>query len=181
MTKEEKFQIVEALSQKLAGSDYFYIVDAGSMTVAETNKFRRACFNKGVEYLVAKNTLIAKALENLGTVDYTEFNKNVLKGFSGIMISPESGNLPGKILQEYRKGMKKNRQLPVLKGASVDGALFFGGDSQLETLANIKSKNELIGDVIGMLQAPAQNVVSALKNSGGTILGILQTLEEKNA
>ncbi|PWJ44987.1 50S ribosomal protein L10 [Sediminitomix flava] len=178
MTKQEKLNLVEELSQKLANTENFYIVDAGTMTVAEVNNFRQACFNKGIEYRVVKNTLIAKALEALNNdVDYADFNANVLKGFSGIMFS-EAGNTPAKVLKEVHKGAAKDRQLPALKGASIDSTLFIGAD-QLETLSNIKSKNELIGDVIGLLQSPAKNVISALKSGQDTIAGVLKTLEER--
>ncbi|MEH0157540.1 50S ribosomal protein L10 [Limibacter armeniacum] len=178
MTKQEKFELVEELSQKLAATDYFYIVDAASMTVEEVNKFRQACFDKGIEYRVVKNKLIEKALGTL-EADYSEFtDKAVLKGMSGIMFSPESGSAPAKALKEFRKGMGKDRQIPVLKGASVDSALYVG-DNTLEALTSIKSKAELIGDVIGLLQSPAKNVISALSSSGQTISGILKTLEER--
>lgn len=179
MTKQDKINLVEELSQKLANTENFYIVNAGSMTVAEVNKFRKACFNKGIEYKVYKNTLIAKALKELNNdVDYAEFNDKVLRGFSGIMFSPESGNLPAKILEEIHKAARKDRKLPALKGASIDSTLFIG-ENQLETLSNIKSKNELIGDVIGLLQSPAKNVISALKSGQDTITGVLKTLEDR--
>ncbi|MEN7548254.1 50S ribosomal protein L10 [Rapidithrix thailandica] len=178
MTKEEKKQLVGKLSEKLSNTDYFYITDASGMTVAEINDFRSLCFEKGVEYRVVKNTLIQKALETLET-DYTDFNNNVLKGFSGIMFSPEVGNLPAKILKEYRKKSgKKDDPRPLLKGASIDSDLFIG-DENLDTLSNLKSKQELIGEIIGLLQSPAKNVVSALQSGGDTLAGLVKTLAER--
>lgn len=178
MTKEEKIDIVNELTERLKGTDYFYIADASGMTVAEVNNFRRACFDKGIEYTVYKNTLIKKALDNLDA-DYSDFDGTVLKGFSGVMFSQEVGNLPAKVLLDYRKKAgKKETPKPLLKGASIDTALFIG-DNQLETLSKIKSKQELIGEIIGLLESPAKNVISALQSGGDTIAGIVKTLEER--
>lgn len=176
MTREEKAVIIEELSAKFANTNFFYITDAGGLSVAEVNSFRRLCFEKGVEYRVVKNTLIAKALEKLDT-DYSSWNGSVLKGFSGIMFSTESSNLPAKLIKEFRK-KGKNTTKPVLKGASIDSDLFAGDDS-LDMLVALKSKNELIGDIIGLLQSPAKNVVSALQSSGGKLAGIVKTLSER--
>ncbi|TAE39306.1 MAG: 50S ribosomal protein L10 [Runella slithyformis] len=175
MTREEKAAIIGKLSDKFQTIPYFYIVDAAGMTVEQTNNLRRKCYTQGVEYLVAKNTLIAKALETLET-DYTPFNDTVLTGFSGIMFHPESGKAAAKLIKEFRKesGNKKLK----LKGASVDNSLFIGED-QLETLLTLKSKQELLGEVIGLLQSPAKNVLSALQSSGGKLAGILKTLSER--
>jgi len=176
MTKEDKIQLVKELSQKLAVTDYFYVADASGMTAGQVNEFRGACFAKGVEYQVVKNTLIAKALDTLDA-DYSEFD-GVLKGFSGIMFSPEAGNIPAKILKEFRKGQAKGAQKPLLKGASIQGELYIG-DDQLETLSSLKSKNELIGEIVGLLQSPAKNVISALQSGGQKLSGILETLAER--
>ncbi len=179
MTREEKINIVNELTEKLKSTDYFYIADSSAMTVAEVNQFRRECFKNGIEYVVYKNTLIKKALENLDT-DYSEFDQ-VLKGFSGIMFSPEVGNLPAKVLKTFReKAGKKETPRPILKGASIDTAIYVG-DDQLDALSKVKSKQELLGELIGLLQSPAKNVVSALKSGGQTIAGILKTLEEREA
>lgn len=175
MTREKKAIIIEELSEKLASTDYFYITDASGMTVAQINNFRRLCFDRGLEYTVFKNTMIKKALENSKT-DYSAFNTAVLKGFSGIIFSPESGNLPAKVLKEFYKGGLKS---PVFKGASVDTALFVG-IAELETLVSLKSKQELVGEIIGLLQSPAKNVVSALQSGGQKLSGILKTLSEKS-
>lgn len=175
MTREEKAVIIDELSEKFKAIPYFYIVDATGMTVEETNNLRRKCFNEGVEYRVVKNTLIAKALETLDT-DYTPFKSTVLKGFSGVMFHPESGKAAAKLIKEYRKESGNDKLK--LKGASVEYSLFIGAD-QLETLLTLKSKQELIGEIIGLLQSPAKNVVSALQSSGGKLAGILKTLSER--
>ncbi len=178
MTREEKIELVKELSVKFANTNYFYITDASGMSVAEINNFRRLCHSKGIEYRVVKNTLIQKALEPLET-DFTEFEEKVLKGFSGIMFSPEVGNLPAKLLLDFRKKAPKDKKRPVLKGASIDTA-FYIGDDQLEALSKVKSKEELLGELIGLLQSPAQNVISALQSGGNTIAGLLKTLEERS-
>ena len=176
MTKEEKIKFVEELTDKLQNTGFFYVTDTGGMTVAEVNDFRRLCFEKGLEYKVIKNTLIEKALNNLDA-DYAEFSEKVLKGFSGVMFSPETANLPGKVIKEYRKKSGK-KDMPVLKGASIDGDVFIGND-QLDALADLKSKEDLIGEVITLLQSPAKNVVSALQSGGNTIAGLVKTLQER--
>ncbi|SIT91078.1 50S ribosomal protein L10 [Pontibacter indicus] len=173
MTREEKEIIVKDLSEKLANTSYFYITDASTMSVASINQFRRMVFERGLEYKVYKNTFIKKALDTL-EADTTNL-EGVLKGSSGIVFSAESGNAPGKLLKDFRK---KGNALPLLKGAYIDGGVFVG-ENQLDTLASIKSKNELIGEIVGLLQSPAKNVVSALQSSGGKLAGILKTLSEK--
>ncbi len=173
MTREEKEIIVNELSEKFANTNYFYITDASTMSVASINQFRRMCFDRGLEYKVYKNTLIQKALETL-EADTTAL-EDVLKGASGILFSTESGNAPAKLIKDFRK---KGSTLPLLKGAYIDAGLFIGED-QLDALSKIKSKNELIGDIISLLQSPAKNVVSALQSSGGKLAGILKTLSEK--
>ena len=176
MTREEKYEVVEQLTEKLKGTEYFYIVDAGGMTVEQINAFRRMCFEKGIEYQVAKNTLIKKALDNLGA-DFTPFvEKKVLKGFSGIMFGTDSANAPAKLLKEFHKKTAKAK--PELKGASISFGLFTGAES-LDALATLKSKNELLGEVIAALQAPAQNVIAALQSGGNNLAGILKTLGDK--
>jgi large subunit ribosomal protein L10 len=176
MTKEEKTQVIGELAEKFSEVNFFYVTDSSGMSVAQVNKFRRLCFEKGIEYKVVKNTLIEKALEKANVGDYSEFYGNVLKGTSAIMFSPESGKLPAELLKSFRKGGGK---LPVLKGASVGGALFYGDDS-IDLLTKLKSKNELIGEVIGLLQSPAKNVISALQSGGNKLAGIVKTLSEKN-
>jgi large subunit ribosomal protein L10 len=173
MTKEEKGAIIDDLSQKFQSIPYFYITDASGMSVAETNNLRRLCFERGIEYVVVKNTLIKKALETVENADYASFDE-VLKGFSGVMFHPENGKAAAQLIKEFRKTNDKLK----LKGASVDYSLFIGAD-QLDTLINLKSRTELIGDIIGLLQSPAKNVVSALTSGGGKLAGILKTLSER--
>jgi len=159
MTREEKEKIIEGLSQKFSENAHFYVTDASGFTVEQINNFRRQCFKSGIEYKVYKNTLIQKALERQEGVDYSPIFK-VLSGFSGVMFSKEVGNAPAKVLKEYRKKMEGK---PVLKAASIKSELYIG-DENLNTLADMKSKNELIGEIISMLQAPARNIISALQN-----------------
>lgn len=177
MTKDEKIAIVEELSSKLASTPYFYITDASGMSVAQVNNFRRTCFEKGMEYKVYKNSLIKKALEQ----QEADFNGlyPALKGFSGILFYGESGAEPAKLLKDfYKKSGQRDKFRPALKGASIETAIYLGVD-QLDALIAVKSKNELIGEVIGLLQSPAKNVVGALKSGGNKIAGILKTLSEK--
>jgi large subunit ribosomal protein L10 len=175
MTKQEKTQVINELAEKLKVYNYFYFADASGLTVAEVNDFRRLCFQRGVEYNVYKNTLIKKALETLET-DYSSFNDVVLKGFTGIIFSKESGNLPAKVIKEFRKS--KGNVKPIFKGASIDTGLFIGNDT-LDTLSNLKSKFELIADVIMLLQSPAKNVVSSLQSGQNKLAGIVKTLAER--
>jgi large subunit ribosomal protein L10 len=175
MTKQEKYALVDALVDKLQNTNYFYITDTSGMSVAQINDFRGACFKKGLEYRVVKNKLIAKALERLDT-DYTEFSEKVLKGFSGIIFSTESGKVPAEVIKDFTKKSKLDK--PALKGASIDSAIFIGAE-HLDTLSKIKSKEELLGEVIGLLQSPITNVLGALQSGGHTISGILKTLEER--
>ncbi len=175
MTREDKASVIEELSEKFSNSPYFYLTSAAGMSVAEVNQLRRLCFERGVEYRVIKNTLIRKALETLST-DYSSFNETVLKGFTGVMFHPESGKVPAKLIKEFKKATGSDKL--ALKGASVDTAIFIGAD-QLDALITLKSKEELIGDIIGLLQSPAKNVVSALTSGGGKLAGILKTLSEK--
>ncbi len=177
MTREEKVQIVDELRDKMSRSDYFYITDASGMSVKQINDFRRKCFEKGVEYKVYKNTLIKKAVD----AHYGEIAEldPALKGFSGVMFAPvESAKLPAQILRDFRKG---GVERPKLKGACIDRAVFLGDDT-IKQLSELKSKNELIGEIIGLLQSPAKTVISGLQASGGQkISGLLKALEARSA
>ncbi|MBX7125623.1 MAG: 50S ribosomal protein L10 [Cyclobacteriaceae bacterium] len=173
MTREEKGQIIEVLAEKFANHAHFYITDASGFTVAQVNAFRRICFHTGVEYGVYKNTLIRKALEKNGS-NYEPVFK-ALHGFSGVIFSKESGNLPARAIKEYRK---KHEGKPVLKAACIDSDIFIG-DENLNMLSDLKSKNELIGDVIALLQSPAKNVISALLSGPHKVAGIVKALEER--
>jgi large subunit ribosomal protein L10 len=175
MTREEKAAVIDELSQKFATTPYFYITNASGMSVEEVNQLRRLCFERGVEYRVIKNTLIRKALETSDT-DYTSFDESVLKGFSGVMFHPESGKVPAQLIKDFRK--KSGKDKLKFKGASVDSSLFIGAD-QIDKLISLKSKQEMLGEVIGLLQSPAKNVLSALLGGGNKLAGILKTLSEK--
>lgn len=173
MTKEQKQEIVLDLKEQFSSFNSFYITDTSALSVEKINKIRRKCFERGIKIQVAKNTLIRKAMEQTGT-DYSELF-GALKGTSAIMFT-EQGSLPAKLIKELRKEGDK----PVLKGACIDMA-FFIGDNQLETLATLKSKEELVGEIIGILQSPAKNVISALNSGGGKLAGIVKTLSERAA
>ncbi|WP_149240892.1 50S ribosomal protein L10 [Dyadobacter sp. 32] len=174
MTREEKAVIIDELSQKFSSTPYFYITNATGMSVGEVNTLRGLCFERGIEYRVVKNTLIRKALEAQDT-DYSSFNE-VLKGFSGIMFHPESGKVPAQLIKEFKKktGIDKLK----FKGASVDTSVFVG-ENQLDVLIALKSKQEMVGEIIGLLQSPAKNVIGALSSGGHKLAGILKTLSEK--
>ena len=175
MTREEKAQIIEELSEKFAENSHFYITDASGLTVEQVNTFRRLCFKSGIEYGVYKNTLIRKALEKQDGTDFSPIF-GALKGFSGVLFSREIGNMPARVLKEYRVKLEGK---PVLKAASI-GSDFFIGDENLKMLSELKSKNELIGDVISLLQSPAKNVISALMSGEHTVAGLVKALEERN-
>ncbi|MFD2696658.1 50S ribosomal protein L10 [Mesonia sediminis] len=171
MTREEKSQVIKDLTAQLADTSTIYLADISGLDAGTTSNLRRACFKANVSLSVVKNTLLAKAMES-SDKDFGDLPQ-VLKGNTSIMIS-ETGNAPAKVIKEFRKKSEK----PLLKGAFIDEAIYVG-DENLEALANIKSKDEVIGDIIGLLQSPAKNVVSALKSGGGKIAGILKTLSEK--
>lgn len=174
MTREDKAQLISNLTEKFKESDHFYIADTSGLTVAEINKFREMCFNKGVEYKLVKNTLIKKALENVEG-DYSSLDE-VLKGTSGIMFVNENANAPAKIIKEFKKEDSNDR--PKFKAASIESDLFIGED-QLGALASLKSKQELIGEVVTLLQSPAKNVLSLLQSGEQKLAGIVKTLSER--
>ncbi|RSK51179.1 50S ribosomal protein L10 [Hymenobacter rigui] len=179
MIREDKQALVDELSEKFQSHNAFYIADASGMSVAKINEFRRLCFTRGLEFKVYKNTFIRKALDTLGA-DTAEMDA-ALKGQSGILFSKESGNAPAKLLQDFYKSQNYGKNVepkPALKGAYVDAGIYIGAN-QLASLSTLKGKNELIGDVIGLLQSPAKNVISALSSGGSKLAGILKTLSEK--
>lgn len=172
MDKVQKTNEIADLKAKFEESPFFYICDASTLTVEKTNQFRRLCYNKGVEFRVAKNTLIKKALEQIS--EGYEALYPSLNGPTGILFAKE-GSVPAKILKQFRE---KNER-PVLKSAYIDSDIFIG-DNQIAVLAALKSKSELLGEVIGLLQSPAKNVISGLQASGGQkIAALLQTLEKR--
>ena len=171
MTREEKSLVIENLTAQLAENNVIYVTDLTGLNAEETTSLRRACFKANIKLAVVKNSLLAKAMES----SEKEFGDlpSVLKGNSTLMFS-EVGNAPAKLIKEFRK---KSDKL-VLKGAFIEEAIFIGAE-QLEALSSIKSKEEVIGDIIGLLQSPAKNVISALKSGGGKLAGIIKTLSEK--
>ncbi len=175
MTREEKAFIIDELSQKFENTPYFYLTNASGMTVAEVNGLRRLCFERGVEYRVIKNTLIRKALET-SSIDYSPFDAEVLKGNTGVMFHPESGKVPAQLIKDYRK--KSGKDKLKFKGASVDMSLFIGAD-QIERLITLKSKQEVLGEIISLLQSPAKNVLSGLLSGSTKLAGIVKTLSER--
>jgi large subunit ribosomal protein L10 len=171
MKKEEKTQLIDALAEKLTSVTNFYLTDISDLNVETSNKLRRLCFKRNIELSMIKNTLLKKALEKTGRDFEPLFN--VLKGSTSIMFA-ETANDPAKLIREFRRTSPK----PILKAAYVE-EMFFVGDDQLDALINIKSKNELIADIIFILQSPARNVISALQSSGNILSGIVKTMSEK--
>jgi len=172
MRREEKDLIIEDLRDQLSGSKHFYLADTSALNAEETSKLRRKCFEKEIKLLVVKNTLLKKALEKLEG-DY-ESIYTVLESPTSIMFC-ETGNVPAKLIKEFRRSHEK----PVLKAAYVEESIYLG-DEQLEALSSLKSKEELIGDVLMLLQSPMKGVLSALSSSGSNLAGALKTLSEKS-
>jgi large subunit ribosomal protein L10 len=171
MTREEKSQVIDDLTAQLTEGSIIYLADISGLDAVSTSNLRRACFKADVKLAVVKNTLLAKAMEK-SDKDFGELPE-VLRGNTSIMIS-ETGNGPAKVIKEFRKTSDR----PILKGAYVEEAIYVG-DDQLDALVSIKSKEEMIGEIIGLLQSPAKNVISALQSGGQTLTGILKTLSEK--
>src|SRR5690606_8473440 len=171
MTREEKSRVIEDLTAQLAETNVIYVADISGLDAETTSDLRRACFKAGIKLEVVKNTLLEKAMETSDN-NYGDL-PSILKGNTSIMIA-ENGNAPAKVIKDFRKKSDK----PVLKGAYIHEAVFIG-DNQLDALVALKSKEEVIGEIIGLLQSPAKNVVSALKSGGGKIAGIVKTLSER--
>ena len=171
MTREEKATVIEDLTAQLAENPNIYLADISGLNAVDTSNLRRACFKANIKLAVVKNTLLAKAMEG-SDKEFGELSE-VLKGNTSLMLS-ETGNAPAKLIKNFRKKSEK----PVLKGAFIEEAVYIG-DENLDALVNIKSKEEVIGDIIGLLQSPAKNVISGLKSGGGKLAGILKTLSEK--
>ncbi|MGB7393841.1 MAG: 50S ribosomal protein L10 [Pricia sp.] len=171
MTREEKGIEIKNLTERLGESSTIYLADISGLDAVQTSNLRRACFKANVKLSVVKNTLLRKAME----ASDKEFGKlpETLKGNTSLMFS-EVGNAPAKIIKNFRK----KEPIPALKGAFVEEAIYIG-DENLDRLVEIKSKEEMIGEIIGLLQSPAKNVISGLKASGGKLAGILKTLSER--
>ncbi len=175
MTREEKTQIINSIAEKLNEYPHFYITDISDLNAEQTAKLRRKCFEKEVALIVVKNTLFEKALEQIGGDRVAELAP-VLKGATSIMFS-HVNKAPAVLIDEFRKEADK----PLLKAAYVEESVYIG-DEMLKALTAIKSREELIGDIVGLLQSPAKNVISALQASaGGKVAGLVKALEEKSA
>lgn len=173
MKREEKQAIIDELTSSFGGEAHYYLADTAGLTVEEVNNLRGMCFKKGVKLRVAKNTFIKKAME----AQEADLSKliDILEGPTSIFFT-EVSNAPAKVIKEFRKKNEK----PILKGAVIGGEAVFIGEANLEALVNLKSKEELIGDIIGLLQSPAKNVIGALQGSGGQkIAGLLKALGER--
>ena len=171
MTREEKSTVIEDLTAQLAENSIIYLADISGLDAGTTSNLRRECYKSNIKLAVVKNTLLAKAME-ASDKDFGNLS-SILKGNTSLLLS-ETGNAPAKLIKSFRKKSEK----PLLKGAFIETAIYVG-DDQLDTLVNIKSKEEVIGDIIALLQSPAKNVISGLKSGGGKLAGILKTLSEK--
>lgn len=171
MTREEKSLVIKDLTSQLADNTIIYLADISGLDAGTTSDLRRACHKSNIKLAVVKNTLLAKAME-ASDKDFGDL-PSTLKGNTSILFS-DTGNAPAKVIKEFRKKSDK----PVLKGAYVEEAIYIG-DDQLNTLVSIKSKEELVGDIITLLQSPAKNVISALQSGGNKLSGIIKTLSEK--
>lgn len=175
MNKEQKNQEIEGLVEELNNNEIFYIADTSTLNAAATSQLRRECFKAGIKLRVVKNTLLKKAMERVEGKDYSSLFE-ALNGPTAVMYS-EVGNAPARLIKEFRKKYEK----PELKAAFIQDDCYVG-DNQLDALVALKSKEELIGDIIGLLQSPAKNVISALQgNAGQKIAGLVKALEERNA
>lgn len=172
MTRSEKTNAIEELKLKFQESNNFYIADSSTLTVEQINALRRTCFEKDIEVKVVKNTLAIKAMEQVEDKEFSALFDS-LKGPSTIFFA-EVANAPAKVMKEFRKSNEK----PVLKAAYIDSDVFVG-DDQIDVLAALKSKEELVGEIIVLLQSPAKNVISALKSGGSKLAGIVKTLQER--
>lgn len=171
MKREEKTIVINALAEKLQQYPHYYVVDIADLNAKQTADLRQACFNGGISLVMVKNTLLREALKSVNKADDQIFE--ILKGSSSVMFS-EVGNAPAKLIKDFGK---KNGK-PVLKAAYVDECTYIGSEN-LEALVNVKSRDEMIADVIALLQSPAKNVISALQSSGHKLSGIVKTLSEK--
>jgi len=171
MKKEEKSQLIDSLADQLKSANTFYLADISNLNADTTSRLRRICYKRNVQLQVVKNTLLKKAMEQTGK-SFEEFYP-ILVGSTSILFS-EVANDPAKLIKDFRRTAQK----PILKGAYVEETIYLG-DDQLDTLVNIKSRLELIGELIGLLQSPTYNVISALQSGGNKLSGIVKTLSEK--
>lgn len=175
MNKDQKNEVIEALKEKFNQYNNFYVTNTESLSVAQVNKLRKICFDKNVEMKVAKNTLIKKALESIDSTRFTGVYES-LNGVTALLFS-ENAKEPALIISSFRTDTKGEK--PVLKAAYIDSSIFVG-DKELESLKTLKSKQDLIGEIIGLLQSPAKNVISGL-NAGNKLAALVKALEERAA
>ncbi len=173
MTRTEKAAVIEALKEKLNDTEFFYVTDSSALTVEQVNNFRQLCYEKGVEMKVVKNTLFRKALEAGDTEKNYERLYEVLKGTTAVLWT-KTANAPAKVIKEFRE----NHEKPVLKAAYIDTAIYIG-DDQVESLTKLKSKEDLISEVITLLQSPVKNVIGSLQSGGNTLAGLIKALQER--
>ncbi len=171
MKRSDKQIIIDSLTEQINSSNHFYLTDISELNASDTSDLRRLCFKREVKLIVVKNTLLRKAIEK--SEKQADELYDVLKGNTSVMLS-DNGNVPAKLIKEFHKLHNK----PVLKGAYVEESVYVG-ENQLEALIAIKSKNELIADVVSLLQSPMQTVMSQLKSGGNVLHGVLQTLGDK--
>lgn len=171
MKREEKIQIIDSLTEEINASNHFYLTDISEMNAEDTSALRRACFEKDIKLVVVKNTLLRNALDR-AEGEFEGLN-DVLKGATSLMLT-DTGNLPAKLIKEFRKGHDK----PILKAAYVEESIYVG-DNELEALSTIKSKEELVGDIVALLQSPIKNVISSLESGKNILAGVVKTLSEK--
>ncbi|MBK8556440.1 MAG: 50S ribosomal protein L10 [Lewinellaceae bacterium] len=173
MTREEKTAAIAELQEELGNSSFFYLTDSSTLTVAKINKFRRMCFERGIKIKVAKNTLIQKAMESASEDKGYQALYDCLKGPTTILISANP-KAPAQLLEEFRK----TEQRPILKAAYIDTSVYLG-DEQLTALTKLKSKDEMVGEIIGLLQSPAIRLAGQIKAAGSKLAGIVKALEER--
>ncbi len=173
MRKEEKNKIIEGLAKQLEETPHFYLTNASGLNAADTSALRRLCFNNGVKLVVVKNTLLSKAFDRIGK-DVEEL-KLALKEPTAVMFT-EVGNAPAKLIKDFRK--KNNSEKPILKAAYVEESVYLGNE-QLETLVTIKSKDELIADLIALVKSPMTTLMSQLKSGNDLLAGLTKALSEK--
>ena len=171
MTREEKANMIESIKTNLDTNSTIYLTDCSGLDADTTSKLRRACFKSNIKMSIVKNTLLFKAMEAVDK-DFGEL-KSVLKGNTALMFS-EVGNAPAKVIKNFRKKSEK----PILKGAFVEESIYIG-DNQISALVSLKSKEEVIGEIIGLLQSPVNKIISSLKSGDGKLSGILKTLSNK--
>ncbi len=172
MTREEKNQFVDQLASTLGESPIVYLADTSALNAVDTSKLRRSCHSKGIKLQVVKNTLLKRAMDKDDGSDYSELYET-LKGTTSLMFA-DVANAPAKLIREFRKSHDK----PLLKGAIIEDAVYIG-EENLIALSEIKSREEMIGEIIGLLQSPIKNVIGSLQSGGQTISGLLKTLEER--